>query len=52
MFLEGESPTISRSDPFNVLKAVFNKFYLVHSWILCPSYVTHKKIHYKKDVSI
>ena len=21
-----------------VLKAVFHKFYLVHSWILCPTY--------------
>ena len=23
---------------FNFLKAVFHKFYLVHSWILCPKY--------------
>ena len=22
----------------NFLKAVFHKFYLVHSWILCPRY--------------
>ena len=22
--------------PSNFLKAVFHKFYLVHSWILCP----------------
>ena len=22
--------------PSNFLKAAFNKFYLVHSWILCP----------------
>ena len=24
--------------PSNFLKAVFHKFYLVHSWILCPIY--------------
>ena len=24
--------------PSNLLKAVFHKFYLVHSWILCPIY--------------
>ena len=26
--------------PKNFLKAVFHKFYLVHSWILCPKYCT------------
>ena len=26
----------SRSYPFNYLTTVFQKFYLVHSWILCP----------------
>ena len=24
--------------PSNLLKAVFEKFYLVHSWILCPNF--------------
>ena len=28
--------------PSNFLKAVFHKFYLVHSWILCPKYASAK----------
>ena len=26
---------------YDLLKAVFHKFYLVHSWILCPIYCTN-----------
>ena len=30
--------SLSRPYPLNFLKAVFNKIYLVHSWILCPKW--------------
>ena len=30
----------------NFLKAVFHKFYLVHSWILCPIYSSQKSLMY------
>ena len=29
----------TRPYPFKFLKTVFHKFYLVHSWILCPIHV-------------
>ena len=32
-------------------KAVFHKFYLVHSWILCPKYSVGKYLKANKKVS-
>ena len=36
--------------PSNFLKAVFHKFHLVHSWILCPIYIIvfHVVLDFKK----
>ena len=34
--------------PSNFLKSVFHKFYLFHSWILCPKYEITKQTKKKK----
>ena len=38
---------LSRPYPFKFFKAVFHKFYLVHSWILCPIW-SEEKVLYRK----
>ena len=35
---------IFKNGPSKIVKAVFYKFYRIHSWILCPIYIKHKKI--------
>ena len=37
---EGVWSTLRFHTPSHFLKVVFHKFYLVHSWILCPLYST------------